>query len=398
MRLWDRLARRAGYWEGLASGAAVLTTSYGSSDREQVLPELAAFSQQSYGPSSIWFAAILVRVALFSEARFKYQAKDDKHLFGNEPLLKLEDPYVPHTRTGELLVRMEQAASLAGQCYIWDPPGEDRLVRLRPDWVTIISEVVPVADDAWYRRKIGYWHEPPKNVLDQGQGFFVPAEECVHWVPVPDPQADFRGMSWLTPAYREIMADSGMTQYKIRYLQNDASPNVIIRYAQKLHPGTVDSVRDRMTARYAGPENAGKTLVLDQGADLTIVGSNLQQMDFANVSAVGVERILADGNVPGVLVGLEPLRGAGRAQRSRDLRRPEWQTPRRPTGTSRTATRAISTPTATRPASQASPASSATPCRQTRSWPPGRTSTRRRTRASTPLSSSRRSGDGSRRP
>src|SRR5258708_5595158 len=332
MRLVDRLlSRRAGYWEGLAAGAAVLTTASGCSDREQVLPQLAAFSQQSYGTSSIVFAAILVRMALFSEARFQFQAKDDKHLFGNETLLKLEEPFGPHTTTGELLVRMEQDASLAGQAYIWDPPGEDRLVRLRPDWVTIISEVVPVAGDAWYRRKVGYWHEPPKNVLDQGCGFFVPAEECVHWVPVPDPQADFRGMSWLTPAYREIMADSGMTQYKIRYLQNDASPNVIIRYVQKLHPGTIDNIRDRMTARYAGPENAGKTLVLDQGADLTIVGSNLSQMDFANVSAVGVERILADGNVPGVLVGLEPLRGAGRGyqesmQKFANLfARPQWR-------------------------------------------------------------------------
>src|SRR5260221_259986 len=90
MRLWDRLARRAGYWEGLASGAAVLTNSYGSSDREAVLPQLAAFAQQSYGTSSIVFAAILVRMALFSEARFQFQAKDDKHLFGNETLAKLE--------------------------------------------------------------------------------------------------------------------------------------------------------------------------------------------------------------------------------------------------------------------------------------------------------------------
>src|SRR5258708_2297488 len=234
MRLWDRLARRARYWEGLASGAAVLTTSYGSPDREQVLPQLAAFSQQSYGTSSIVFAAILVRMALFSEARFTFQAKDDKHLFGNTSLAKLEEPFGPGTTTGELLVRMEQDASLAGQAYIWDPPGEDRLVRLRPDRLIILSDIVHAAGGGQYRRKIGFWHEPTKNSLNQGQACFVPAEECVHWVPVPDPQADFRGMSWLTPAYREITGDSAMTQYKIRHLQHDASPNVMIRYTQKL--------------------------------------------------------------------------------------------------------------------------------------------------------------------
>src|SRR5260370_471456 len=275
--------------------------------------------------------AILVRMALFWGAGFQFQAKDDKHLFGNETLAKLEEPFGPGTTTGELLVRMEQDASLAGQAYIWDPPGAVRLVRPRPDWGIIVSEIVHAARGGQHRRKIGYWHEPPKNVLDQGDGFFLPAEECVHCVPVPDPQADFRGMSWLTPAYREITGDSAMTQYKIRHLQHDASPNVMIRYVQKLHPGTIDSSRERYNARYAGPENAGGTLVLDQGADLTVVGSNLSQLDFATVSAVGVERILADANVPGVLVGLEPLRGAGRGyqesmqQLANLYARPQWR-------------------------------------------------------------------------
>ena len=87
---------------------------------------------------------------------------------------------------------------------------------------------------------------------------------------------------------------------------------MLIKYAQKLQPGTVDSIRERMTARYAGADNAFKTLVLDQGADATVIGNSLSQMDFSGVSAVGTERILAACEVPGVLVGLEPLRGAGR--------------------------------------------------------------------------------------
>jgi hypothetical protein len=108
------------------------------------------------------------------------------------------------------------------------------------------------------------------------------------------------------------MGDDGLTTYKIKYLENNASPNLLIKYAQKLAPGTVDSIRERMTARYGGAGNAWKTLVLDQGADATVIGNSLSQMDFSGVSAVGTERILADANVPGVLVGLEPLRGAGR--------------------------------------------------------------------------------------
>jgi phage portal protein BeeE len=119
-------------------------------------------------------------------------------------------------------------------------------------------------------------------------------------------------MSPLTPVMRDVQGDDGLTTYKVKYLANNATPNVYVKYAQKLQPATVDSIRERMNARYGGPDNAGKGIILDQGADITLVGNSLSQMDFSGVSAVGTERILAACEVPGVLVGLEPLRGAGR--------------------------------------------------------------------------------------
>jgi phage portal protein BeeE len=331
-RLLDRLIRRdSGYWEGMASGASVLTTSYASPDREPVLPQLAAFAQQANSSNAPVFSALLVRMSLLSEARLQWQALDDRHLWGDTSLAKLEEPFGPNTTTGNLFSRMEQDAFLAGQAYVWDTPGEDRLVRLRPDWTTIVSEVVHVGGGGWYRRKIGYWFEPPKSLMSKDEGFFVPAEECVHWAPIPDPQANFRGMSPLTPIVRDVQGDDGMGQYKLRYLANNATPNIVIKYAQKLAPGTIDGIRERMAARYAGPDNAGKTLILDQGADLTLAGNSLSQMDFGTVQAVGTERILAACSVPGVLVGLEPLRGAGRGYQESMQKlaniygRPQWR-------------------------------------------------------------------------
>jgi phage portal protein BeeE len=138
-------------------------------------------------------------------------------------------------------------------------------------------------------------------------------------------------MSWLTPVMRDIQGDDAMAQYKIRYLQNNATPNIIIKYAQKLLPATIDAIRERMTARYAGPDNAGKTLILDQGADLTMAGNSLSQMDFSNVSQAAIERILAPSGVPAMLIGLESIKGAGKSyedviRRFADLTlRPEWR-------------------------------------------------------------------------
>src|SRR5262249_21224093 len=210
----------------------------------------------------------------------------------------------------ELLAGMEQEGWWAGNAFIWD--AGDQLVRWRPDWVTIVSQITR-GPQGPYRELVGFHYEPPQ----QAQPMYGPpqdatASEVVHWAPVPDPCASFRGMSWLTPVLRDSQADTAMNTYKIKYLEHAATPNLIIKYAQKLQPGTIHSLRERLTARAGGVDNAYKTLILDQGADLTPVGNSLQEMDFSGVQQAGADRILAASGVPAVLVGLEPLRGAGR--------------------------------------------------------------------------------------
>ena len=324
------MLRRYGdtFWEGQASGSAVLMSTYGQPDREGVLSQMASASEAAF-KDGVAFPAILQRIMLFSEARFQLQSVSDKRLFGNQSLTILERPW-PDGHTGDLLARMELDVSLAGNAYIWDS-GDDRLVRWRPDWVTIISEIAQ-GPRGPYRQVTGYHFEPPRQSQPQyGEPQTVPAEEVAHWAPVPDPGAEYRGMSWLTPVLREAQADAAMTSYKTKYLQNAATPNLLIKYSQKLQPGTVDSLRERLTARYGGVSNAFKTLILDQGADLTVIGNSLSQMDFSNVQSAGTERILAASMVPPVLVGLEPLRGAGRGYQESIVKlanlwaRPQWR-------------------------------------------------------------------------
>jgi hypothetical protein len=331
MRAVDWLARRFGntYWEGQASGAAVWTQSYGSPNREAVFAQFADWARKAYGGNAIVFAAEAIRMALLSEAVFQWQAKNDLHLFGDTSLRILEAPW-PGGSSGALIARMEQD-QLYGNAYIWRPPGEDRLVRLRPDWTSIVSELVNVPGGGEYREVRGYWvQDPSKAALNPQDGEFYPAAEVAHWAPIPDPAAEFRGMSWLTAVVRDVAGDDGLGQFKIRYLENNASPNLLIKYPMVMTPAAIDSVRERITARYGGVDNAFKTMVIDRGADATIIGNSLQQMSFADVTAVGSERILAASGVPGVLVGLEPLRGAGRGyqesmQRFANLwARPQW--------------------------------------------------------------------------
>ncbi len=305
MRLIDRLTNRAITWEGDAlpsgSGMTVLATSYGTPDREPIVPGLASASEAAYSSNSIVFGAILARLMLFSEATFKFRNQRTKALFGSPDLATLENPW-PNGTTGELLARMEQDVSLAGNAYIWN--AGPQLVRLRPDWVTIVSELVSDGTGRRaYRRVIGYAFDPLVEAARYGGPQFFTVDEVAHWSPIPDPTAQWRGMSWLTPVIREIHADSMMTGYKARYLENAATPNLLIRYDRELKPGTVERLRERMQARYSGQDNAFKTLILDQGADATVVGNSFEQMNFTSVQAAGENRILIAAGVPGIVVG-----------------------------------------------------------------------------------------------
>lgn len=315
MRFLERLVRRSwvdGWdgWGGLgpASGAAVLTTTYGMNGNEPILPQLMSSTMQAYAGNSIVFGAILARLSLFSEASFAFRDLSDKHLFGSNELdgrrltalRKLEQPW-PNGTTGELLARMVQDIDLAGNAYVWD--AGDQLVRLRPDWMTIISELVSDPLGRQYRKVVGYYFEPPQSAVEAGPAQYFTVEEIAHWSPIPDPWANFRGMSWLTPVIREVAADNAMTGYKIQYLENAASPNLLIKYKQKLAQGTAARIQQQVEARHGGVDNAFKTMVLDEGADTTVIGNSFEQMNFATVQAAGENRILIASGVPGIVIG-----------------------------------------------------------------------------------------------
>ena len=312
-RLADRYSLRAGFNESMASGAAVYLGSYGDPGKEKALTNLVGAARDAYQSNGAVFAVILVRLALFSEARFVFQSLVDKHVYGSQDLLILERPW-PNCTTGELLARMEQDLSLAGNAYLWKAE-PDRLVRLPPDEVTIISEERH-GPTGHYREVVGYdWDPAPvqnvapgtDNRSEQAQTFSV--DEIAHWSPYPDPRAQFRGMSWLTPVLRDVQGDSAMTGYKIAYLDNAAAPNLLIRYQQKLRPDTVDSIVERMKARYSG-SNAFRTFVLDQGADATVLNNSLEQMSFATTQEAGVLRICMASGVDPILLGLGGTRAA----------------------------------------------------------------------------------------
>jgi phage portal protein BeeE len=311
-----------------SNAATIMQYSYGSPDTERVLPTFQGYAETAYGANAIVFALILARMALFSEAEFQFMRRADKALFGNQDLGLLENPW-PNGTTGELLSRMEQDSCLAGNAYIRNVD-DVMLERLRPDRVTIASELLRDSQGRPYRIPIGYGYD--RDGVGRVTEFYT-TDEVIHWSPTPDPCASFRGMSWLSPIAREIAADQGMTDYKITYLEHGATPNLVVTYDKQLKPETITSIEDRLSAKHGGVGNAGRTMVLDHGADHAVVGNSFEQMSFVTVQAAGENRIAAAAGVPGIVAGLkEGLQAATYSNFAQAMRRfsdlwarPQWR-------------------------------------------------------------------------
>jgi hypothetical protein len=301
--------------ERAAGGTRVeFQSSYGPPNAETPLYEYQMLAQNAYGASgyiggpygsanstggnAVIFGLIDRRLSVFTEARFKYRSLQDKHLFGDKSLARLEVPW-PDGTTGDLLARAEQDVSLGGNFYVRDTG--DQLERLRPDWVTIVSEIVETPTGQ-VRRVIGFWYQPVGDPNRDDD--FYPVAEVAHWAPTPDPLNNFRGMSWLTPIIRELSGDIRMTEYREAFFKNAATPNLVIKYTTKMAPERITRLQNRLRERHTGPDGAYGTLVLDEGADLEVVGKDMAGSAFDALQAAGETRIAMAAGVPPIVAGL----------------------------------------------------------------------------------------------
>jgi hypothetical protein len=280
--------------------------------QEVIGPAYRAITELAYKSDSVVFSCMQTRARHFNQARFQFQRLRDGRLtdyFGTPELQPLETPWVGGT-TQSLLTRMIMHVDLGGNCFVVRKG--DGLAMLRPDWVTIVigsntnPEIGAWATDA---EVLGYVYSPGGYGT---QGYetetFLP-EEVAHWAPIADPEARFRGMSWLTPLIREVMADKAATESKLRFFENP-TPNMVVKFDVP----DLDQYKQQVKAfkeAHAGPRNAFKWMFTTSGVDATPVGANMQQLDYRLVTGAGETRIAAAAGTPPVIVGLsEGLQGS----------------------------------------------------------------------------------------
>jgi len=291
-------------------------TLAGSNRVQEISATLPAYASalRSCPPA---FAAQMVRALVLSQARFTFRnppwhARTPRRLFGNGDLGLLERPW-PNATTGELLARMEWHAGLAGNAFVARQP--KRLRVLRPDWTAVLygSDLEP--DDPMFAldgEVIGYVYQNGGiNAGNQNQPTVLFPDEVAHWSPLPDPESPGMGMSWVTAALRDIQGDRAATEHKLKFFTNGATPNMVVKGITAASKEQFDQIVDMLEERHSGVANAYRTLYLTAGADATVVGSDLKQLDFKQTQGAGETRIALLGRVPAPLLGIsEGLAGS----------------------------------------------------------------------------------------
>jgi len=260
------------------------------------------------------FAAELVRALVLSQVRFTFRnppwhRATPRRTFGNPDLGLLEKPW-PNGTTGGLVSRAEWHAGLAGNAFVYRQPGRLRL--LRPDWTAIIhgSQLEPDwPSGALDAELVGYVYA--NRGIGAGEPHFLLPKDMAHWAPLPDPEMTGLGMSWLTPAIREMQGDRLASEHKIRYFEQGATPNLVVKGIPAVSREAFLELVEDMEERHAGVANAYRTLYLTQGADATVIGSNLAELDLGAVQGRNETRLSVLSRVPASLLGIsEGLAGS----------------------------------------------------------------------------------------
>lgn len=282
--------------------------------KEDLMTDFVGYVNGAYKASGVVFACSMARMSLFTEAQFAFQSFTGTRpgdLVPGDGLELLQHPW-PGGVTSSLLARAIQDVDMAGNAYFvrQGVMGDERLRRLRPDWVMILLDGDPQCEA--YTDVIAYIYKPG-NTPDSDKWEIFPVDGSnglvAHWAPIPDPEATYRGMSWLTPVLREISMDKAITTHKLRYFQNGAKPGMVVSYDASVTPQQSAEFTEKFNQTKLGADNAYRPLFLGGGATVTTFSGNVEE--FKDLSSASEVRIAAAARVPGIIVGLvEAMKGS----------------------------------------------------------------------------------------
>lgn len=249
-------------------------------------------ANQGYSRNELIYAGMRRIMDAVSMTPLRVYTDDDQEL-PDHPLRELvrrPNPFMGEHLLWELTILNLYLAGSAFLEKVRD--AQNRVVELwplRPDRVKIIP------DNKKYIA--GYIYEIA------GLQFPLDTSDIVHFK-FPNPVYDYFGLSPLVAALRRMATDNELTDFTKTFLQNYATPSVVVTTTDAIDQDTVNRLSRVWRQRY-GDRNRGMPAFLQSGMDIKAIGLSFKDLAFPELDATLQKRVLVALGISPILLGQE---------------------------------------------------------------------------------------------
>jgi HK97 family phage portal protein len=264
-----------------------------------LLPSFRSLTKEAYQKNSVFFACVSALTFAFMEPSLLVWDGEDDTAQPNPTHAARKLLRRPNPRMGEKEFQAQIMTYLAisGNCYLFKARNARGLpVEL---WPYHDGQVRPIPGGPEWVRGYEFIHS------DREPEFIDPADIIhIKW-PLKDPSQPWMAQPPLMAAAAEVDADNEASRYLRALLQNDAIPRTIVSLPPNMTMSNDEKNRFRAQwqAMYGGG-NSGGVAVLEDGASISRLGLDLQQLSFEAMHRVPEKRICAAMRTPPVIAGL----------------------------------------------------------------------------------------------
>lgn len=164
--------------------------------------------------------------------------------------------------------------------------------------------------ELWPLLQVDFWIERDRESLPsvywfKAQTLAIPARDIIH-IRRPDLRsAPYYGKSIIGDLLDSAKADQAIRLFQSRYFINDGVTPKYISFpiGAIMSQQSLEETRKKWNEQYAGPMNAGKIGILDNGAEIKTAGNGTKELDFAKSKHELRDHIRQSFKVPKVALG-----------------------------------------------------------------------------------------------
>lgn len=211
----------------------------------------------------------------------------------NHPLARLLRRPNPSCTWSELVYSAQADYALSGNAFIQKVDVIDGMGEL---WSIPSGDVIAVPSNDYYA-PVAYW-----QVSGQGMTARFGPDELIHMHTIVGTDR-IMGISPLQSAGLSITQQTEARRWNVALMRNGAKPSIVIRVPNAMTQSQFEQFKKRLDARHAGENNAGSTMVLDDGKDISTAGFNARDMDYSTGVTTSAKEIAIAMSVPPELIG-----------------------------------------------------------------------------------------------